>query len=487
MKGKKWLVLFAAAMIGGCMQAPPEQQTVNDAASALGGRDKILAVKTLIIEGGGTNGNMGQDVAPEATSQSFNVTDFKRAIDVTAGRARVEQTRTPNFSFFQGQQAQKQVFGIDGEVAYNIAANGNANRAPNPVATDRRMEIYHHPLTLVRAALDPNAKLSNPRTENGQSVVDITTANNLKFTLAIDSTTKLPARVVSMTDNTNLGDVTVETTFADYQDVSGLRLPTRLTTKVDKYPFAEIRVSKQTVDGDAGDLAAPAAAASAPPIPGPPPPNVAVQEVAKGIWHLAGQSHHSVLVEFSDHLTLIEAPQNDVRALAVIAKARELQPKKPLTHVINSHHHFDHSGGLRAAVSEGLTIITQSGAAPFYKEAVSRPHTIMPDALAKNPKPLKIETVDDEMVLKDATMTVNLYHISGNPHADTLLMAYFPRERILVEADVFNPGAPVSPYAPNLMENIRKHKLQIDRIVPLHATIAPYADLVKVVSARTSD
>src|SRR3989449_1699841 len=234
MKRMKWLVLFAAVVLGGCAQGPPEQQTINDAASALGGRDKIVAVKTVIIEGGGTNGNLGQDVTPEATSQTFTVTDYKRAIDVAGGRARVEQTRTPTFSFCQGPQAQKQVFGIDGEVAYNIGANGTANRAPDPVATDRRMEIYHHPLTLVRAALDSNAKLSNPRTENSESVVDITTANNLKFTLAIDSATKLPARVVSMTDNTNLGDVAVETTFADYQDVSGLRLPTRLTTKTDK-------------------------------------------------------------------------------------------------------------------------------------------------------------------------------------------------------------------------------------------------------------
>src|SRR5207249_1701625 len=289
MKGMKWLVLLATAMITGCAQSPPEQQTINDAASALGGRDKILAVKTLILEGGGTNGNLGQDLTPEATSQMFTLTDYKRVVDVAAGRVRVEQTRTPNFTFFQGQQAQKQVFGIDGDVAYNIAADGTAARAPNAVANDRRMAIYHHPLTLVRAALDPNAKLSNPT--------------------------------------------------------------------------AEIRVAKQSIDGDAGDLAAPAAAASAAPIPGPPPPNVTVQEVAKGIWHLAGQSHHSVVVEFSDHLTLIETPQNDVRALAVIAKARELSPNKPLTHVINSHHHFDHSGGLRAAVSEGLTIITQSGAA----------------------------------------------------------------------------------------------------------------------------
>jgi glyoxylase-like metal-dependent hydrolase (beta-lactamase superfamily II) len=487
MKGTKWLALLAVALLGACGQSTPEQQTVNDAAAALGGRDKVLAVKTLIIEGGGSQGNLGQDVTPEATSQTFTVSDYKRAMDIGSGRVRVELTRQPNFTFFQGQQPQKQVFGIDGDVGYNVAADGTATRVANPVANDRRLEFYHHPLTIVRAALDPGAKLSNSRSQDGQSVLDITTANGLQFTLALDGTTKLPTRVVSMTDNVNLGDVALETSFADYQDVNGLRLPARLTTKTDKYQTAEVRVAKQTVDGPAGDLAAPATAASAAPVAGPPPPNVTVQEVAKGIWHLAGQSHHSVLVEFKDHLTLIETPQNDVRALAVIAKARELRPNKPLTQVVNSHHHFDHSGGIRAAVSEGLTVIAQSECAPFYNEAVARPHTIAPDALAKNPKPLKIETVDDEMVLKDDTMTVNLYHISGNPHADTLLMAYFPKERILVEADVFNPGAPVAPFAPNLMENIKKHNLQIDRIVPLHATIAPYSELVKTVATKSSD
>src|SRR5206468_1832153 len=292
-----------------------------------------------------------------------------------------------------------------------------------------------------RAALDPAAKLTQPRTAGNQSVVDVTTASGLAFTLAIDGTTKLPARVVSMTDNPNLGDVAIETSFTDYQDVSGLKLPAHLTTKTDTVTTTDIRATKQTVDGDAGDLAAPAAAASAAPVVGPPPATVTAEELAKGIWFLGGQSHHSVLVEFADHLTLIEAPQNDTRALAVIAKAKSLRPEKPLTQVINTHHHFDHSGGIRAAVAEGLTVITHTANAAFYQDAVARPHTIVPDALAKAPKPLTVTPVDEELELKDGTMTVNVYHVAGNPHADTMLMAYFPKEKILVEVDAYSPGA----------------------------------------------
>jgi len=471
------LVLIAIA--SACTQRTPEQQIVADAADALGGRDKILAVKTLVIEGEGTNANLGQDMTMEATSQQFVVSGYTRAIDVANVRARTGQTRTPNFPYFQGQAPQKQVFGIDGDVAYNVAPNGNATRASNAVANDRRLEFYHHPITIVRAALDPNAKLTNARPAGNERVVDVVTASGQKLTLAIDGATKLPTRVVSMTDNTNLGDVAIETSFADYQDAGGLKLPKHLSTKADKYATADLRVAKQTVDGNAGDLAAPAVAASAAPITGPAPANVTATEVAKGIWWLAGQSHHSALVEFADHLTLIEAPLDETRTLAVIAKARELRPGKPLTEVVNTHHHFDHSGGIRAAVSEGLTVITQKANVAYLQEATTRPHTIVPDALAKNPKPAKFVPVDEEMTLKDSAMTVELYHVAGNPHGDALLMAYFPRERVLVEVDAFSPGAAVHPYAANLIENIKRRNLKIDRIVPLHGAIVPYGDLLK--------
>src|SRR5205823_14624846 len=147
---------------------------------------------------------------------------------------------------------------------------------------------------------------------------------------------------------------------------------------------------------------------------------------------------------------------------------------------------FDHSGGVRAAVSEGLTVVTHKANAAFYQDAVSRAHTLAPDALAKKPKPIKIETVDDVMHLKDDTMAVDLYPIAGSPHADTLLMAYFPKQRLLVEADVYSPGGALAPYAPNLLENITKRKLRIDRSVPLHGVIGPYTEFMKVVQSTKS-
>ena len=476
--------LLIVAVTVSCARSSPEQQIVNDAAAALGGRERILAIKTLAIEGAGMNGNLGQDMTPEATSQLFTLAAYRRDLDVARGRVRVEQTRTPNFAYFQGNQPQKQVLGFDGAVGYNVSPNGTATRVSTAVANDRRAEIYHHPITVIRAALGPSATLSNPHALGNERIVDIEAENGLKFTLAVDATTRLPTRVVSMTDNVNLGDVAIETRFDEYQNVSGVQLPAHLTTTTDKYKTAELRLTKQSIDGDVGDLDAPAEARSAPAVAGPPPANVTVEEVGKGIWFLAGQSHHSVLVEFADHLSLIEAPQNDVRTLAVIAKARELRPDKPLTSVINTHHHFDHSGGLRAAVSEGLTVVTQTQNVPFYEAAIRRSHSIAPDALAKNPKPLKIEAVAEELTLKDAAMTMTLYRIAGSPHADTLLMAYFPKERLLVEADVFSPGSAVQPYAANLLENIKRHNLKIDRIVPIHGTIARYADFLKVVPAQ---
>ena len=133
--------------------------------------------------------------------------------------------------------------------------------------------------------------------------------------------------------------------------------------------------------------------------------------------------------------------------------------------------------------SEGLTVITHQGNAAFFEEIVKRPHTRVPDALAKNPKPLKIETVADEKVITDGTMTVHLYS-APSEHSETMLMAYLPRDRALVVIDVYEPVGRSTCSLRGLIEDLKKRNLRVERIVPLHGKIVSYEQMVKDAGRR---
>ena len=470
-------LLFGAAT---CARGTPEQQFTSDAMQAVGGRSRVEAVKTVVAQGEGVNYNLGQDMRPEADTQQFAVTNYTRQIDVANSRQRVEQTRTPKFGYFQGPQPQTQVQGLDGAVAYNINAQGQPSRVSPLGETDRQHEFYHHPLTLLRATLDPQTSVGNVRLVGTARQADITTAAGPVLTMAIDAA-GMPLSIASKAYHPNLGDVVMTTTFGGYDEVNGVRLPTQFTTTVDEFTTAQYRITSQSLNGEVGDIAAPAAIAGA--RPAPPAIDVTAQPVGKGVWLMGGGSHHSALIEFGDHLMLIDAPQSEARTLAVIAKAKETVPNKPLTQLVTTHHHFDHTAGLRAAIAEGMNVITHAGNEDWVKRMASRPHTLQPDTLAQKPTRLVVETVGDDKAYSEPSMTVQLFHVAGNPHSDTMLMAYIPRERLLIEVDAFSPGAGPHLYAANLLENIQKRNLRVDRIVPLHGAISPMAELVKAVES----
>ena len=133
---------------------------------------------------------------------------------------------------------------------------------------------------------------------------------------------------------------------------------------------------------------------------------------------------------------------------------------------------------MRAAIASGLTIVTHEGNEAFVKEMAARPFTRTPDTLAKAPKPVTVESVAASRTITDGARTLELHHVAGNPHSDTMLMAYLPKERILIEVDAFSPGGSYHPYAANLLGHIERLKLNVERIVPLHGGIATLKDLI---------
>jgi len=493
--------LVAAIAVAVSMQTQPlaqsqEQQIVNDAATAMGGRDRILAAKTLLVEGVGFDINFGQghswsDVGVQ--SEVFYLNPWKRSYELGPRRARFEQARTAQHAFFQAQVPQKSVQVLDGEMAFTVADNGTATRQFGDAARARQIEYNRHPLTLLRTALDNNAKLSNARTQGSERLVDVA-VNGSTVTLAIDSTTKLPTRML-WTGVSFMGDTIFQTVFGDYRDVSGLKLPLRLTFRGDRFVTADLRLLNVSVDGNVGNLAAPAnvSAASPPPTPpgGPALPEVAVKEIAKGVFHMTGQTHHSMLVEFSDHMVLIEAP-NEPRVRAVMAKARELRPNKPVTALVVSHHHSDHTSGVRAAVAEGINeIIIHTKNIPYAQELLRRPWTVAPDALAKKPngKQVKFTGVADSLVLKDSFNEVQLHYVLDNTHSDNMLSIFFPSSGIYTQADIYMPDDPRNivagypeghaPWVQNVYQNIVYRKLNVQQHVPLHGDPVPQSQFLE--------
>jgi glyoxylase-like metal-dependent hydrolase (beta-lactamase superfamily II) len=233
------------------------------------------------------------------------------------------------------------------------------------------------------------------------------------------------------------------------------------------------------------------------------PVRVESQKIADGVWYLGGGSHASVAVDFRDFITVFEAPLNEERSLAVIAEVKKLIPNKPIRYLVNSHHHWDHLGGLRAYVhQEAVTIVMQQNNLPYYAEVLwIRPWTIKPDRLALFPpeevaEGYTFEPVGQKYAITDGTRVMEVHNVQGLAHAQGMLIAYLPREKMVIEADLFTPPAPnaslpamATPSHRSFYNNVQRLKLDVTTIVPIHGgRTYPWADFAKfVTTAKTSE
>jgi glyoxylase-like metal-dependent hydrolase (beta-lactamase superfamily II) len=216
---------------------------------------------------------------------------------------------------------------------------------------------------------------------------------------------------------------------------------------------------------------------------------VKADKLAKGVYYLTGGTHHSVAIDQRDHIVVVEAPQNEARSQAVIDKLKTLIPNKPIKYLINTHAHFDHSGGLRTYVDEGAKIVTLRPNQAYYENIWAAPRTLAPDRLARSHKQAVFESFTDKHVLTDGKRKIEIHSIAGNGHNDAFVLVYLPKEKILVEADAYTPlaaNAPLptkpNPYTVNLYENIQKLKLKVDQIAALHGPkVVKLNDLLAVI------
>jgi glyoxylase-like metal-dependent hydrolase (beta-lactamase superfamily II) len=280
-----------------------------------------------------------------------------------------------------------------------------------------------------------------------------------------------------------MGDTRTLTLYSDYRDVGGgVKFPSRVRQTSGGYPVLDLAIKEVQPNAGVTALAVPEAARNQ-------GERVTSERVADGVWFVAGGSHNSVAIEMADHWVLVETPLNDARTQAVIDHVKALVPGKPIRFAVNSHPHFDHSGGVRAAVAEGATIVTQAGNVPYFERMLATPNSVRPDRMAQAARAPRLQPVVDKAVLSDASRSVELHRIAGSIHSDAFLMVYLPKERLLIEADAYTPSPPNTPppatpnaNTVNLIENIERLQLGVDRILPLHGRVVPLAELYTTAS-----
>jgi glyoxylase-like metal-dependent hydrolase (beta-lactamase superfamily II) len=300
-------------------------------------------------------------------------------------------------------------------------------------------------------------------------------------------------KVTTWIDQSVVGDMPVETTFSGYKDFGGVMFPANIVQRQDGYPTLELTVTEVKAN-PAVDITVPdnvRAAATAPAAP----VTVMSQELGKGAYFLTGGTHHSLAVEMKDHIVIVDLPNNQARAAAVLAKAKELIPGKPVKFVVTSHHHWDHLGGIREAFAEGATVVTHRSNKQFLERVAKAPHTLNPDRQSMVKGKARIKTIDAMDKLTDGTRTIMLYTMTGYEHTGDMIMVYLPQEKVLALPDAFTPPAqvngaliaPAVPYAKALYDNIQRLKPDVQTIAPFHGNrTSTVAELGRVAGVATN-
>ncbi|MDH3241392.1 MAG: MBL fold metallo-hydrolase [Alphaproteobacteria bacterium] len=463
------LAAVAAFVMG--FTGPVGAQSLDHLARAMGA-DRV---KTVQIKGTGFYYHLGGSALANEPWPKFNLKAYDFLANYETGSAVIDLTlsqflKPPRGAGFQPIRGElKRRARISGDVGWGINRQGRTGPSRNTAPAIHA--LWTSPHGVIRAAQAAGARVTVHRSK-GQDFYHL----NFGKPGAFKATARfgpdgLLRRVDARLADEVLGDMRAVTTYSDYKLVDGVKFPMRMTVTYGPHPALEVRFTEVRFNV-AADIKPPKGLKAR-------GQRVKAEKAADGIWHMTGGSHHSVAIEMADHVIVFEAPLSSARGEAVIAAVKKTIPGKPIRFVINSHHHFDHSGGLRAFVAEGATIITHRSNKAFYVNAFAAPRTLRPDRMATEGRMATFLPVGRKHVISDGTRRIELHALTGNPHCESNLIAVLPKERIMLVADAYSgrqfakkplPKNRVNPTGAHLWRTLVRLGLdkRVDTLLPIH-------------------
>jgi hypothetical protein len=533
--------ICALAAFLGLIAGNASAQSVKDVRSVLEASLKAMGganLKTMRYTGSGWSSRVGQTYGLAEDWPRYEVAGYTREIDFEAKWSREDYTRRQGSYPLLGRppMAEERITSIlSGNYAWDMQGDRSVpltNLYLDGVsyADLRQLELAITPHGFLKAALAAKDATAITLPIVGASDAGLSQFGRrvtiVSFTMGkyrVNGTIN-DKNLVELTDtwfpNPVYGDMDYEMRYTKYKNFDGIQFPTMVHVHQGD---PRLNPAHNYYEYNVADVKANVAITK---IPVPEAVRIATrtqvrvesQKLADGVWLLAGGTHHSVLVEFKDFMAVVEAPQNEERSLAVIAEADRLAPNKLIRYLVNTHHHFDHAGGLRTYLSQGTTLVTHESNKQYYLDILFHPgpRELQPDRLSLyspmymiSRRPAPIETVASfaggpgggaaKYVITDGERILEMFHVQdmayelesqsyaqGNHSAD-MLMAYLPKEKILINADLYSPpaaGAPLpSPTAGmrTLYQNVLKHKLDVARHVPIHGRVGTNDEFLKIV------
>jgi glyoxylase-like metal-dependent hydrolase (beta-lactamase superfamily II) len=517
------LVMLAVVTLGAQRRAaalrPQPAPTIDvsavlkDAANALGmlrQANRMDAINTLELWGNGTSYALGQQYHAEGPWPAFK-TEWHATLSYAESAIRVEMVRNnpdgpgpiQGGGFLPLTAPQTLITVVNGKYSWDESEIGAGLVPGKGVATpafgtmpDRQVMLWTLPYGAVKAAMAAGNK-AVATIENGVTTVTFPLPGQLAGVTArmLLDDKKRPMQVETKLDNPVLGDMVSETSFSDYALLDEVQtdvyVPGHIIQRQGGFPVLDIKITKSDTNNPYEIFPVPDTISRAYAQPAT-APKVDISKLADGIYYLSGESHHSVAIEFRNYVTLVECPLSDARANAVIAAVKRRIPRKPIRYVVNTHHHFDHSGGLRACVAEGSTVLTQAENKAYYERVWANPHTFEPDRLARRPRRPAIEGLVSKRVLSDGRQSLEIFQMEGSNHDASMLIAYAPKAKLLIEADAYTPGAANAPPAPPskemlvLNDNLQRLKLDVQQIAPIHGRLVNVTEFRRALGGNST-